>query len=68
MRLESGASGRGKTVSGRSLAIAEGWSRGPQSEPIEDPTALGPVVRDLLSKARANAGMDDEPGHWPQNQ
>ena len=64
----AGVTGRVFEASGRSLAIAEGWSRGPQSEPIEDPTALGPVVRDLLSKARANAGMDGEPGHWPQNQ
>ena len=63
-----GVTGRVFEASGRSLAIAEGWSRGPRTEPIDDPTALGPVVRDLLAKARANSGMDGEPGHWPQNQ
>jgi hypothetical protein len=35
-------------------------------EPIDDPTVLGPVVADLLSKARRNAGMDGIDGHWPQ--
>jgi hypothetical protein len=34
--------------------------------PEEDPTKLGPIVADLLSKARKNAGMDGEPGSWPQ--
>ena len=58
--------GRVFEVSGDVLAIAEGWVRGPRQAPIEDPAALGPVVRELLAKARLNSGMDGEPGGWPQ--
>lgn len=63
-----GVTGRVFEASGRVLAVAEGWSRGPRAEPVDDPTQLGPVVADLLAQARANAGMDGEPGHWPQQQ
>ena len=59
--------GRVFEASGNVLAIAEGWVRGPRHAPIEDPAALGPVVRELLAKARINSGMDGEPGGWPQN-
>lgn len=52
--------GRMFEASGRYLAIAEGWHRGPTVEPISDPTKLGPVVADLVSKARKNAGMDGQ--------
>ena len=58
--------GRVFEVSGNVLAIAEGWVRGPRREPVEDPTTLGPVVRELVAKARLNSGMDGEPGGWPQ--
>jgi NAD(P)-dependent dehydrogenase (short-subunit alcohol dehydrogenase family) len=60
--------GRVFEASGRTLAIAEGWHRGPRTEPIEDPTQLSGVVADLLAKARPNAGMDGEDGTWPQPQ
>jgi hypothetical protein len=33
---------------------------------VEDPAALGPVVADLVAKARLNAGMDGKDGSWPQ--
>jgi NAD(P)-dependent dehydrogenase (short-subunit alcohol dehydrogenase family) len=59
-------SGRVFEASGDVLAIAEGWVRGPRQAPVEDPTMLGPVVRELLAKARQNSGMDGEPGGWPQ--
>jgi NAD(P)-dependent dehydrogenase (short-subunit alcohol dehydrogenase family) len=62
----AGVTGRVFEASGRVLAVAEGWHRGPRTEPIDDPSALGPVVADLLSKARKNAGMDGEEGTWPQ--
>ena len=62
----AGVSGRVFEASGQTLAIAEGWVRGPRTAPLDDPTQLGPVVADLLSKARLNSGMDGEPGHWPQ--
>jgi hypothetical protein len=50
------------------LAIAEGWHRGPTHAPVEDPTALGPIVEELMSKARLSAGMDGRDGTWPQPQ
>jgi NAD(P)-dependent dehydrogenase (short-subunit alcohol dehydrogenase family) len=58
--------GRVFEASGNLLAIAEGWVRGPKQAPIEDAAALGPVVRELLAKARLNSGMDGDPGGWPQ--
>jgi hypothetical protein len=48
------------------LAVAEGWVRGPRHAPVDDPTTLGPIVRDLLAAARPNSGMNGEPGGWPQ--
>ncbi len=67
------ASGESKDVTGRVfeasgnvLAIAEGWVRGPRHSPIEDAAALGPIVHELLAKARLNSGMEGEPGGWPQ--
>ena len=45
--------GRVFEASGNVLAIAEGWVRGPRQAPVEDPAALGPIVRELLAKARA---------------
>jgi hypothetical protein len=50
------------------LAIAEGWHRGPTHAPVEDPTKLGPIVEELMAKARLNAGMDGKDGSWPQPQ
>ena len=60
--------GRVFEASGQVLAIAEGWHRGPTHAPVEDPTALGPIVEELMSKARLNAGMDGRDGTWPQPQ
>ena len=53
-------------ASGQVLAVAEGWVRGPRQAPVEDPTVLGPIVRDLVAKARPNSGMNGDPGGWPQ--
>jgi NAD(P)-dependent dehydrogenase (short-subunit alcohol dehydrogenase family) len=58
--------GRVFEASGQVLAVAEGWHRGPRTAPTDDPTTLGPIVTDLLGKARKNAGMDGEDGTWPQ--
>ncbi len=52
--------GRIFEASGRTLAVAEGWHRGPSVAPIEDPTQLGPIVSDLVKRARKNAGMDGQ--------
>ena len=61
----TGVTGRVFEASGSVLAIAEGWTRGPRVAPVEDPTALGAVVEDLMNRTRPNAGMDGEPGHPP---
>ena len=58
--------GRVFEASGQMLAIAEGWHRGPRVTPVDDPKEHGPVVAELLAKARPNAGMDGEDGTWPQ--
>ena len=50
--------GRVFESSGGLLAVAEGWHRGPAIDPVEDPTALGSAVRDLVKQARLNAGMN----------
>ena len=59
-------SGRVFEASGDVLAIAEGWVRGPRVAPVDDATKLGPIVADLMAKARKNSGMNGEPGGWPQ--
>jgi len=61
-----GVTGRVFEASGQTLAIAEGWVRGPQHAPVEDPTLLGPIVAELLAQARPNSGMDGRTGSWPQ--
>jgi NAD(P)-dependent dehydrogenase (short-subunit alcohol dehydrogenase family) len=40
------------------LSVLEGWHRGPTIDQIDDPTRLGPIVKDMVAKARKNAGMD----------
>ena len=64
--------GRVFDVSGNSLSVAEGWRRGPEAITEEpDPTKLGPVMLDLLRKARINADMSgheaEGPGRPTQN-
>ena len=54
----SEVSGRMFEASGGVLAIAEGWHRGPTHAPVEDPKVLGPIVKDMVAKARKNAGMN----------
>jgi NAD(P)-dependent dehydrogenase (short-subunit alcohol dehydrogenase family) len=56
---ESGdITGRIFESAGGLLAVAEGWHRGPTGDPLEDPTALGPIARDMVKRARLNAGMN----------
>jgi NAD(P)-dependent dehydrogenase (short-subunit alcohol dehydrogenase family) len=52
--------GRVFEASGRMLAVAESWHRGPTAEPVEDPTKIGAVALDLVKRARKNAGMDGQ--------
>ena len=49
--------GRVFQVSGRELAVAEGWHRGPTTEPTDDPTEIGARVAALMADARPNADM-----------
>jgi len=62
----SGVTGRVFEASGQVLAVAEGWVRGPAVDPVDDPTQLGPIVADLVARARRNSGMDGVSGSWPQ--
>jgi NAD(P)-dependent dehydrogenase (short-subunit alcohol dehydrogenase family) len=62
----AGVTGRVFEASGQILAVAEGWVRGPRTQPVDDPTTLGPIVADLLANARPNSGMNGDPGGWPQ--
>jgi NAD(P)-dependent dehydrogenase (short-subunit alcohol dehydrogenase family) len=49
--------GRVFEASGRVLAVAEGWHRGPSVKPVDDPAAVGELVDHLLAKARPPADM-----------
>ncbi|MGY6499397.1 MAG: SDR family oxidoreductase [Acidimicrobiales bacterium] len=57
--------GRMFDVSGRALAISEGWHRGPTASPVDDPTQLGPVVAELMANARLNADMGGNDAEGP---
>lgn len=45
-------SGQVIEANGKLLAVAEGWHRGPATEPLRDPAAAGEAVRKLLADAR----------------
>ncbi len=49
--------GRVFEAGGGVLAVAEGWHRGPQVQQVADPTTLGPIVAEMMSRARKNADM-----------
>jgi NAD(P)-dependent dehydrogenase (short-subunit alcohol dehydrogenase family) len=49
--------GRVFDVTGMALSVSEGWHRGPTAEPVDDPTKMGPIVKDLVAQARPNADM-----------
>jgi NAD(P)-dependent dehydrogenase (short-subunit alcohol dehydrogenase family) len=51
----AGVTGRVFEASGRGIGIAEGWRHGPTADPVEDPEAVGPIVRSLLEQAPAPA-------------
>jgi NAD(P)-dependent dehydrogenase (short-subunit alcohol dehydrogenase family) len=56
----SAVTGRVFEASGRVLAVAEGWHRGPSAAPVEDPAAVGSVIEDLLRRARPPADMNGQ--------
>lgn len=57
--------GRVFEASGRVLGIANQWHRGPVATPVDDPTALGPIVRDLMAAAQPNSNMQGKPVTGP---
>ena len=59
-RESSDVTGRVFEASWNVLAIAEGWNHGPRIEPVEDPTLLRPKVREMVSQAQLNTGMNGE--------
>lgn len=56
----SAVTGRVIEASGRVLAIAEGWHRGPSARPVDDPVAAGEIITELLTDARPPADMDGQ--------
>jgi len=50
--------GRIFDIRGENLGIAEGWHLGPVAKQTDEPSDLGPVMAELMSKARLNASMD----------
>jgi NAD(P)-dependent dehydrogenase (short-subunit alcohol dehydrogenase family) len=52
--------GRVFEASGRILAVAEGWHRGPTVPAVDDPLRIGPIALDLVRRSRKNAGMDGQ--------
>ncbi len=49
--------GRVFDIRGPQLGIAEGWHLGPTATQPDDPAELGPVMAELMGKARLNASM-----------
>jgi NAD(P)-dependent dehydrogenase (short-subunit alcohol dehydrogenase family) len=56
----AGVTGRVFEASGAVLAVAESWHRGPSAKPVDDPTKIDAIARDLLAKARPNADMNGQ--------
>ncbi|HCB33619.1 MAG TPA: short-chain dehydrogenase [Acidimicrobiaceae bacterium] len=54
-------SGRVFEASGRLLAVANGWHRGPSVDAVDDPTKIADAARALVRDARLNSGMDGAP-------
>ena len=61
----SQVTGRVFEASGRVFGIAETWHRGPTADPVDDPKLLGPIVRDMMSKAQPNSDMEGQPATGP---
>ena len=53
----NGVTGQVFEVSGGWLAVAEGWHRGPSTQPVDDPSEVDAAIRPLLAQARAGSDM-----------
>ena len=40
------------------VAVCEGWRRGAETDTAEDPSVLGPKIREMVAQSRKNSGMD----------
>ena len=58
--LSSDVTGRVIVASGKRLAIAEGWHRGPTAAPVADPADVDGVIRELLAAAAPNADVQGD--------
>lgn len=56
----AGITGRVFEAGSGMLAVAEGYHQGPCVPPIEDPTQLGPIMQDLLDRARPLADINGQ--------
>ena len=54
----AGVTGRVFDVRGDTIAIAEGWHRGPDGTNPGDPAGAGKIIEQLLASARPNADLD----------
>ena len=59
------ASEEAQDISGRVIqagagmvAVCEGWRRGAEIDQMDDPSALGPKIREMITQSRRNSGMD----------
>ncbi|SHK73809.1 NAD(P)-dependent dehydrogenase, short-chain alcohol dehydrogenase family [Pseudonocardia thermophila] len=59
-KQSTGVTGRVIVSSGRNLAVAEGWRRGPTAPPVESAEDVDGVLRDLLDRAQPNANQRGE--------
>ena len=57
--------GRVFEASGRVLGVANMWHRGPTVEPVDDPTEIGPLVKQLMAEAQPNSDMQGRPVDGP---
>lgn len=53
-----GVTGRVFDVRGDTIAIAEGWHRGPEAQNPGDPVGAGEIIEHLLGSVRPNADLD----------
>jgi NAD(P)-dependent dehydrogenase (short-subunit alcohol dehydrogenase family) len=62
----AGISGRVFDVRGKRLSISEGWHRGPEGTNPGTPAEVGPLIEELVAKARPNADLDgnDDAERW----
>lgn len=58
--------GRVFDVRGDTIAVAEGWHRGPEASNPGDPRGAGEVIQHLVAEARPNADLDgrDDPDRF----